>query len=150
MTDVTDDQDDDRLLAELGEAMRAQAEVPPGFVAAGRAAFTWRTVDEDLATLSHRAEHASAGMRSGTDPRVELVFTVDGLTIDVQVTATALQGLLDPPHDGTVELQRPSGQPATAAIEAGWFTFRPPPRGLVRLRVTTASGQVAVTPWTRV
>lgn len=140
--------DDDRLLADLGEAMRAADAVPASFVAAGKAAFTWRTVDEDLATLATASDLAASGMRSGA-PRRELVFTVDGLTIDVQVTDTALLGLLDPAHDGTAELQRPSGPGATTAIEAGYFTFRPAPRGLVRLRVTTASGLVAVTSWTR-
>lgn len=140
---------DDRLLADLGDAVRERAAVPDSFVAAAKAAFAWRTVDAELAALSADSGPALAGLRSGGPARHELLFTVDGLTIDVQVTESALQGLLDPADGGTVELHRASGAVETTTITDGWFAFRPAPRGLVRLRVTTTSGRVAVTPWTR-
>ncbi|MEU6408355.1 hypothetical protein [Microbispora sp. NPDC046933] len=42
--------DDDRLLEELGHAVR-EARVPESFVRAGKAAFAWRTADAELAEV---------------------------------------------------------------------------------------------------
>ena len=54
--------DDDHLLAALGEAVRAARAVPPEFTAAGQAAFTWRTIDAELAALTFDSAAAEPAM----------------------------------------------------------------------------------------
>ena len=52
--------DDDRLLAALRRADEAARQVPPEFVADGKAIFTWHDIDAELASLTYdsAAEHA--------------------------------------------------------------------------------------------
>jgi hypothetical protein len=44
--------DDGQLLAALGEALRSESSVPAKFIAMGAAAFAWRGIDAELATLT--------------------------------------------------------------------------------------------------
>jgi hypothetical protein len=44
--------DDDQLLAALGAALRSGRGVPAEFIAMGKAAFSWRGVDAEPATLA--------------------------------------------------------------------------------------------------
>jgi hypothetical protein len=45
--------DDDQLLAALGEALRSGRSMPAGFIPMGKAAFSWRGIDAELATPTH-------------------------------------------------------------------------------------------------
>ncbi len=45
--------DDDQLLEVLRDALTTAREVPPGLVAAGKAAYSWRTIDAELAALTY-------------------------------------------------------------------------------------------------
>jgi hypothetical protein len=149
---VTDVTDDERLLAELGDAVRAGQQVPAGFVAAGKAAFAWRNVDAELATLTGtalvgtRAEPASphaepASLRS-------LSFVARELSIEVEVTADALLGQIVPPQPGEIELHGRHGSTQAVPVdEVGWFVIRPVPGTMFRLRLRTADGTAVVTEW---
>jgi hypothetical protein len=144
---------DDRLLADLGAAVREGAAVPESFLAVGRAAFAWRTVDAELATL---AEPEAALMRGSS--RVWTLTTGD-VTIELEATEDALVGQVAPPAAGSIELSVPTGAdrgagagrgagPVTAPVdELGWFTLRPLPSGLFRLRLTRTIGSPVVTEW---
>ena len=46
-------EDDDQLLAALGEALRPEHDVPAEFTAMAKAAFAWRDIDAELATLTY-------------------------------------------------------------------------------------------------
>jgi hypothetical protein len=131
--------DDDRLLDELRKALQTSESVPPLVAAQARGAFTWRTVDEELATLSHDSRHDElepTGVRSAeVEPRT-LTFEVDGSLLELGVSAGGVLGQVVPPAPGTVELRSPDGHTATAAMDdAGTFLLRPVPTGLVRLHV---------------
>jgi hypothetical protein len=140
---------DDELLAELGEAVRAAAEVPASFRDAGRAAFAWRTVDEELALLVDDTV-VLAGSRSDATLRA-MTFACAALIVELEVTQDALLGQLVPPQPGTVDIQTATGRAQTVtADELGWFTISPPPADLFRLRVTTGSGEAVVTAWARI
>jgi hypothetical protein len=140
--------DDERLLAELGAAVRAGREVPATFVEAGKAAFAWRTVDTELAELAHDSGGAIAAGTRGRTVR-SLTFTTEHLTVEAELTPDGLAGQLVPPGPGEVELCLPGGVAATAvADDVGWFVLRPVPDGLFRLHVRTASVSLH-TPWTR-
>jgi len=144
--------DDERLLAELGKAVRAAAEVPARFVEAGKAAFAWRTVDAELAELSHDSAAlvgpALAGTRAEHATLRALTFVASELTVEVEVTADALLGQVVPPAAGEVEVHGRSGPAGSVPIdEVGWFVVRPVPARMVRLHVRTADGRSVLTQW---
>lgn len=153
------DQQDDELTAELGRALRAAAEVPAGFVAAGKAAFTWRNVDAELAALGYDSATGPtmAGTRAETraETRVEratlraLTFVASRLTIELEVTADALLGQVVPPQPGQIELQQRDGAKRVVTVdELGWFAFHGAvPRGMCRMRLTVADGSTILTEW---
>jgi hypothetical protein len=143
--------DDDRMLAELGEAVRAAAEVPARFIAAGKAAFAWRTVDAELAALRYDSALAGpvlAGTRAEDATLRALTFVASQLTVEVEVTAEALLGQVVPPAAGEVEIHGRNGPVGTVSIdEVGWFVVRPVPARMVRLHIHTADGRSALTQW---
>jgi len=142
---------DDELLAELDRAMRAAAEVPDRFVRAGKAAFTWRNVDAELAALSHDsalAGPALAGTRAEDATLRALTFVASQLTVEVEVTPDALLGQVAPPTAGEIEVHGRTGPAATVPVDdVGWFVVRPLPAGMVRLLLRTADGRSVLTPW---
>lgn len=63
-------------LPELAKAMRAEGEAPAAFVEIGKAAFTWHTVDADLATLTHdSADHPTGALRAADGRNVLTAWT---------------------------------------------------------------------------
>ena len=145
--------DDDELLAELGAAVRAEREVPPAVLDAGRAAFAWRDVDAELAALSY--DGALAGVRS-TEREAQpaelraLTFVAADFTIEVEVTGDGLFGQLVPPSAGEVRLHVRDGAQRTAELdEVGWFAFKPTPTGMCRLHIRTEAGTSVLTEWMR-
>lgn len=140
--------DDDRLLAELGEAHRLAAAVPAGVIAAGRAAFAWRTVDAELAALTYDSVGAGlVGTRAELATLRALTYATRELTIELELTSEGLLGQLIPAQPGQVQLHGQDGSVRTADIdELGWFAIRPAPSGMCRLRLRTADTTV-LTEW---
>lgn len=139
--------DDESLLAELGDALRAAGEVPAGFVAAGKAAFAWRTVDAELAALAHdSATTAAAGTRGEPAARA-LSFVAGELSIEAEMTADTLLGQVVPPQAGQIEMHSVRGPAHAVPVdEAGWFVIRPVTGPMFRLQLRTAT-RVVVTEW---
>lgn len=137
--------DDDHLLHELGSAMRAAAQVPDSFLAAGRAAYTWRAIDTELASLSLPT---LATTREDTAALRSFTFEARDLSIEVEVDGDALLGQIVPPQPGTIELHDRSGTIAHATVDdIGWFALRPLPAGMFRLRFADRSGAQVLTEW---
>ena len=124
-----------------------------------RAAFTWRTVDAELAELMRDSAEASeeeAGMlvRGGHGPR-QLSFESPRLGIELEVTATGprerrLEGQLLPPGAATVTVERPGEDGLTVqADELGRFVLDGLKAGVVRLHVALRGTQIAI-PWTTI
>jgi hypothetical protein len=143
--------DDDQLLAELAEAVRAADEVPAGFVGAGRAAFSWRDVDAELAALAHDSATSATTAGTRAEPAVvrSLSFVAREVSIEVEVTADGLVGQVVPPRPGVIELQGADGSAHAVPVdEAGWFVIRRVTRAMFRLRLhTDADTTVVVTQW---
>jgi hypothetical protein len=151
--------DDERLLAALADAVRAARAVPSDFVEAGKAAYSWRTIDAELATLTYdsAAELTTPGrglVQPGTraEPAVlrALTFASPRLEIELQIGADSLLGQVVPPTAGRVEVQLASDTVAVAAVaidQVGWFEVRPAPTGPFRLRVSTADEPDVLTGW---
>src|SRR5690348_1577792 len=110
--------DDERLLTELGTALRAGTEVPERFVEAGKAAFAWRTVDAELASLTYdSATEGVAGVRGEPADLRALTFAARGLTIELEVTEDSLIGQVVPPQPGSVEVLLRDGSAGSMEID---------------------------------
>lgn len=137
--------DDDQLLDELGDALRTRE-----IADLGKAAYTWRTVDAEIAALTYDSGHdrelASATRAEAAFLRA-LTFASNELTIELEVTADTLQGQLVPPQPGQVQIQHAGGKilVTVEVDETGYFVIRPQPRGTFRLRVRTIVGRTVLT-----
>jgi hypothetical protein len=142
--------DDDALMAELRDAVAATGDEEARARAAAVAAFTWRTVDQELELLSltydsSMAESAFRGFTDTSSPRI-LVFESDELTMEIQVGEDLLLGQLVPARSGSVAVESAQGTVVQAeADDAGFFQLPRPPSGTIRLRVTGTPG--IVTDW---
>ncbi|GAA2124452.1 hypothetical protein [Nocardioides bigeumensis] len=138
----------------LGKALAAPREVPPEWRVAAQAAFTWRTVDEELLALVHdSAADGVAAVRGDAEART-LAFSGGGLTLEVELADRRIQGQLDgdaasPGMDATGEVtfEHVDGRTRSATTdETGFFTLAGEDHGLVRFAVRTA-GTRLVTEW---
>ncbi len=144
--------DDDELLAALDDALRSARDMPREFVEAGKAAYAWRDIDAELATLTYDSviedERVLAISRSEPASLRSLTFTSAEFTIELEVTADALLGQIVPPRPGRAEARTASGDVMTAGIdEIGCFTIRPIPAGSFRLHCQIADGGTVLTKW---
>lgn len=148
--------DDERLLAELREALQYVGAVPQSVresvVEAGQAAWTWRTIDEELALASLVFDSlADAGplVRSAAPaaPRL-LLLEADGLSVHLEVDGRSVLGQLVPGGPGTVTVRTAEGVHAVVeADDLGCFSVDLPDVP-VRLHCETEAGGL-VTEWLR-
>ena len=142
--------DDDALLAALGEAVQAGREVPRDFIEAGQAAFTWHSIDAELAALTFdsAAPAAVAAVRAEEASPRFLTFTSADLTIELEIGADAIIGQIVPPQPGQADACPAQGAAVTAAIdEIGCFIIRPRPTSPFRLHCHSDSGGSVLTTW---
>jgi hypothetical protein len=142
--------DDDRLLADLRAALRRAGATTGRMTAAGEAAFSWRTVDAELAALTYDSLlDDTVLVRGAVAPPRSLVFEGTRLSVEIELTPDGLVGQLVPPCAGEVALVAPHGECArTSTDDLGCFTLQRPERGPVRLQCVTPSGAL-LTEWTR-
>lgn len=142
---------DDELMAELAAAVQEEAAVSDRRRNAARMAFTWRTVDAELAELLHdSALDAGAAVRSsGGAPRT-LTFVRGAITLEIEVDGDALLGeVVDDSSDGpaTVTLQRPDADDRSVEADpSGFFRFDGVEPGPARF-VVAREGWSLTTPW---
>jgi hypothetical protein len=136
--------EDDRLLDLLGQAVRSVGPIPPAVLAAGEAAWSWRTVDAELAALTSDSTAGDPALvRSAAAAPRTLVFEGGGLAVELSVTEEGLVGQLVPPTEGEVTLLSREGVlDHTTVDEVGCFTFEHAVDGEVQLRCGTSSGVV--------
>jgi hypothetical protein len=143
--------DDDRLLAALGQALKAREAVPEWFIETGKNAFAWHNIDAELAQLTYDSEQdrrAVAVLRSETASIRALTFTSAHLTLELEVTGNSLLGQALPPRAGELEIQTKAGVVSTTEVdEIGCFSLDPIPDCPFRLRCRTADGIDVLTGW---
>lgn len=143
--------DDDDLASELGEALAEQRDTPDRVREMGYAAFTWHSVDLDLALMSlvhDSAVHQPAGVRSGDPqaPRV-LVFESDELTVEIEIGVDTIMGHLVPVGAARLDLESRTEETHGAETDdSGFFLLQRPATSPVRLRIDAEVG-VLVTDW---
>lgn len=150
-----DELTDDELMAALAEAVTEPAPDADRRREAAQAAFTWRTVDAELAELLHdSALEAGAAVRSsGGGPR-SISFGRSGLTLEIEVDGAHVLGEViaegaaaGGPGPASVTLQRPGAEDVSVETDAaGFFRFDGVGSGAVRFTVERA-GWALTTPW---
>jgi hypothetical protein len=129
--------------------------VPERLQEAARAAFTWRTIDAELAELMRDSAELEAGalaLRSGEGPRM-LSFETPRVAIEAEVTVTGprsrrLVAQLIPPAPAAITLEQVGERIEALADELGRFFFDGLSAGPARLRVALPDGSEIATPWT--
>jgi len=148
---VRDGWNDERLLAALGEAIRASEAVPSWFVETGKNAFAWHNIDAELAQLtydSNEDKREAAVMRSERASIRALTFTSAHLSLELEVTENSLLGQIIPPRPGALEIHTRAGEISTTEVdEIGCFAVDPIPDRPFRLRCRTVDGTDVLTGW---
>lgn len=137
--------DDEGLMLELDRALQ-QVSVPDHRREAARAAFTWRTIDEELLALTHDSlEMADAAVRGALDVRT-LGFESDGLTLELEVDGDRVFGqVLDADVDKVLVESVGEGSQTCPVDASGVFSVVVP-TGPVRFGVGV-DGALRHTPW---
>ena len=132
----------------LGKALARPREIPPEWREAARAAYTWRTVDEELLALVHdSAADGVAAVRGEAEART-LAFSGGGLTLEVELADRRIEGQLDGEGAGEVIFEHVDGRTRSTTIdETGFFTLTGEDHGLVRFAVRADAGGRLVTEW---
>ncbi len=147
--------DDERLLEDLGAALRGVAPASDALLAAGDAAYAWRTVDAEVAALCYDSHlDGELALRGGTIGAAaltrSLVFEGVALSVDIEITAETLRGQLLPPVAGEVVVMTAAGEDGRAVVdELGSFRLASPLPGLIRLRCDTPTGTL-MTGWVQI
>jgi hypothetical protein len=141
-------------LAEEGtEAMTADEHPLRGVVEAGRTAWAWRTVDEELAELAELVydsadQPALAGLRGGQVPPRHLTFEHGATRLELEVGADGMLGQILPPQLARIQLQGPDGPGRELDSDGqGRFVVEPALTGPVRLRCSLPDADSLVTGW---
>ncbi|MFN2608842.1 MAG: hypothetical protein ABR511_13290 [Acidimicrobiales bacterium] len=128
---------DDALVGALRELAGRIDPEPPELASAAVAAFSWRTIDDDLARLTYDSlldDDRLVGVRGDGGPR-QLTFEGHGLNVEVEVgEGRSLVGQLVPPRAADVEVRWPGGTTSVMADDLGRFSLVGAPAGPVSLR----------------
>ena len=130
-----DDFSDDRLLAELRKMV--DGAVSDTSLELARAAYDWRTMDDELAELVADSLLESSGVRAHTGLRM-VTFQSPSIAILLEIEGLVLTGQLAPPQALAVSVARPDGSTRTVeADEGGRFEVELAAGGPVLLRAGT-------------
>jgi len=145
---MTDGWDDDELLGMLQQALSTRAEVPPEIVAAAKSAYTWRTIDVELAQLAYDSLCHYAPMCAEAASIRALTFASAHLSIELEVMDDSLFGKVLPAQAASVEVHaRTDPETAIPTDEIGCFVIHPIPRSPFRLRCRAAAKIDVLTGW---
>ena len=142
-----DDVDDDDLLAELRAAVAEADLVTDRQREAARAAFTWRTVDAELAELLHDSALESSAVRGADDAARTLSFVSGALTLEVEIDGDVVRGQVVGAAAQAVILQRSISDDQPLPVDPAGF-FRVEGVGPGPLRFVVQAGDWTLTsPW---
>ncbi len=144
---MSDQMRDDQLLSLLARALDAADPVPDAVLDAAKGAYTWRTIDAELAALVFdSAAEDLVGVRS-EQPTRQLTFSTPGVEIELAVvseTERRIVGQLVPPQEAKIVLHSGDEERSIETDSLGRFTFDDVPAGAIRLTCTPGGGEGAV------
>lgn len=150
MSEWTTSPEDDELLAKLRNGLGQSDAVPSDVTEFAKAAFSWRTIEAELAELDFDSvdEALPSGVRSSTTARM-VSFQAGQWMLDVEYDETSgrLLGHISPESSYTVELHTAGTLFSVESDDVGRFEadgIAPGPLSMV-LRFT--DGQVIKTQW---
>ncbi len=152
MPNLTNDasKEDIGLLRQLAAMFDVVDPVPPEVLQAGHAAFTWRTIDAELAEDSLLT--GTGGVR-GADTRL-LTFESPSVNVVVEVTELGdrrkLVGQVIPVLSGELRIEHPDGGTTVSVDEQGLFNAESVPVGPARIVLSVPGGGAVVTSWVTV
>ena len=131
--------DDASWLTRLREALQEPAEVPPAVVRAAYGAYTWRTIEAELAKLTYDsvADPVGVGTRSQQQAALRaLTFVSSSLTIELEVDEGHLLGQLVPPQRASITVFVRSGPAQSVDVDdLGTFSIDLAPGDTFRIRI---------------
>ena len=140
-------EDDEILMQDLYDALAGAVSDQARIDA--RAAFAWRTIDDDLMSLAHDSLHAEELLvRSAavSAPRV-VGFQGTGFSLEIEVDGSTMMGQVLPGRECQISVVTSAGEPNVVVTdESGFFSTRAPGPGPVRFTVTY-DGSVQSTEW---
>lgn len=146
--------DDRQLLALLRGVLESPAEpvppLPPAVRDAAAAAWSWRTVDEELAALAYDSagDAGLSGVRGEPARHRQLTFTSTGTTLEVELSGRELLGQFLPGERVRVRLSTPRGSGEEFdSDERGRFRVAEVPPGAFRLSYDAHGGGWRSTGW---
>jgi len=144
---MADFADDEVLMSVLGKALHGDREIPPEWREAAVAAYSWRTIDEELLALTHDStQEVGPAVRGLGEPRV-VSFTGGGLTLEVELSERQIMGQLMSPGTSEVTFESADGRVRSAPTDdAGFFSLTGEDHGLVRFALHTGERRY-VTEW---
>lgn len=135
---------DDELGAQVRRMLAEVDPVPQAALDAASAAFGWRNIDAELATLTSDTLLVEVTGVRGTPPRL-LSFTAGEVSIDLEVTAedetVRVLGQLMPQQPAEVTVEHAGGGLSTTADPMGRFAVAGLPVDWLRVVVTTPAGR---------
>ena len=139
------------LLRELRDVVDKADPIPGHVLAAAKAAFSWRTIDAELAELVNDSLVAGAAVRA-TDAARLLTFEGPDVEVEVEVAETGatrrLTGQLVPAGGAQLTVRWASGSVEVDADEFGRFTATGVPASSVRIEVNRpGEARPTVTSW---
>jgi hypothetical protein len=128
--------DEKRVLELLRDGLDQTDPVPERVRSAAEAAWTWRTIEAELASLTHDslAESEPSLMRGADDIR-SLTFESPRVTVEVELSGGgSLTGQIVPPQPARVDLQHGGATVASAIADgSGVFFLDELPAGPISL-----------------
>ncbi len=125
--------------------------VPDEVTAVAAAAFSSRTIDKELASLTYDSLVDDAPSSVGAPGQARhLTFVASGVSVEIDVDVDGLRGRLVPPTAADVELRGPGAGARVVADESGRFSVPAVPTGPVSLRCQRAPADASsplVTDW---
>ena len=161
MTDDHITPQDEALIAELRAAAAAIDPVPEAVIEAAEVAWTWRTIDAELAELTYDSwtdDRELAGVRGAATlaPTSRLLsFEASDIALELEIVIEGdkrrLVGQIVPAQPGVVEVQHRRGAEAVEADVVGRFAVASIAPGLFRLTVRPSGNPTEVaTAWIQV
>ncbi len=137
---------DDDLADIVSQALKPDPDVPADWEEAAFAAYSWRTVDQELLALTYDSTAAGAGAVRGGDGRV-LEFAGSGLSLEVELSDQRIVGRLAGEVTGDVVFEAVDGRVRTASPDrSGFFSLAGEDHGMVRFAVRAGATRL-VTEW---
>ncbi|MEP6815189.1 MAG: hypothetical protein ABI873_06535 [Marmoricola sp.] len=139
--------DDESLMRQLRDAVSATGAVTDQARSAAQAAFSWRTLDEELMRLTHDSSVSGEVLVRGAPAARMLGFVGRDLNLEIELDAGQVTGQVLPGRSCRVSVVTATGDPHSAqADESGVFTLAFENKGPVRFTVDV-DGEPRRTVW---